>query len=135
MAPEPTEAVCSYAALAAGELVEVAVGRTPVVVGLAIDGEPFAISGRCLHQRAPLAYGDVRDTVRAPAVGRYGIASDVTVLQCPWHGYEYDVATGCLLADPRRRLRKFVTRRVGDTVVVSAGTPTQTPAGDACNGR
>lgn len=127
MAPEQTDAVCSYAALAGGKLVEVAVGQMPVVVGLAGNGEPFAIWGRCMHQGAPLMDGVLRDTMRAPAVGQYGVGSDATALQCPWHGYEYDVATGCLLADSRRCLRKFLARRVGDCVVVSLDTGAGAP--------
>jgi hypothetical protein len=39
---------------------------------------------------------------------------------CPWHGYEYDLATGECAADRRRRLRKFdvVTKEEAFYVVV-----------------
>jgi nitrite reductase/ring-hydroxylating ferredoxin subunit len=40
------------------------------------------------------------------------------VLKCPWHGYEYDVRSGCALFDRRRRLRRVRVREEGGLIVV-----------------
>jgi nitrite reductase/ring-hydroxylating ferredoxin subunit len=39
-------------------------------------------------------------------------------LICPWHGYEYDLATGECVADRRRRLRRFDVVEKGDEIYV-----------------
>ena len=42
------------------------------------------------------------------------------MLKCPWHGYEYDVRTGCALFDERRRLRRVAVEERGVIVVERA---------------
>jgi nitrite reductase/ring-hydroxylating ferredoxin subunit len=39
---------------------------------------------------------------------------------CPWHGWEYDLATGEFMGNRRWKLRKFETERRGDDVYVLA---------------
>jgi nitrite reductase/ring-hydroxylating ferredoxin subunit len=39
-------------------------------------------------------------------------------LICPWHGYEYDLATGECVVDRRRRLRRFDVVERGDEIYV-----------------
>jgi nitrite reductase/ring-hydroxylating ferredoxin subunit len=44
------------------------------------------------------------------------------VLQCPWHGWSYDVTSGRSLFDPDRvRVRTYPVRVEGDRVVVDLG--------------
>jgi len=45
-----------------------------------VDGEFFAVDGICSHAGGPLCRGDV-------------IAAE-KVITCPWHGWQFDVATG-----------------------------------------
>ncbi len=37
---------------------------------------------------------------------------------CPWHGWEYDIATGEMVADRNFRLRKYEVDIRGDEVYV-----------------
>lgn len=94
-------------------------GAIPVVVVHTHDGELFALMDRCLHQGGALSRGRLGLTFsQTAAPGEYR-PHDGLVLQCPWHGYEYDVRNGCLLGDPRQRLRMFTVAREGDEVIVT----------------
>lgn len=98
--------VCGSAELAPGEMRAARLGRLPVVVIRSDDGSLHALVDRCLHQGAPLSHGRLGPAIRGGAgVGDYRPDHSTAVLRCPWHGYEYDVRTGCTLFDPRRRLR------------------------------
>jgi nitrite reductase (NADH) small subunit len=96
------------------------IGRRPVVV-INADGELFALFSTCPHHRAPLDKGPLgRTTVPSSTVGEFEYGERV-VLRCPWHGYEFDLATGRCLADPDRfRVRTYDVREEGDEIVVSA---------------
>ena len=110
--------VCKRADLAEGRL-------TPVLEGLVIvtlvDGAPMALSGRCPHQGAALEHGQIVDKVVARSDG-VDVDPSCPVLRCPWHGFEYDLASGLPLArgpaHRRMRLRHFKARFKGDDVVV-----------------
>ncbi|MDR0358703.1 MAG: Rieske 2Fe-2S domain-containing protein [bacterium] len=54
----------------------------------------FAIRNRCPHQGGPLSQGRVFPRASASAPGEYALDEDVPLLACPWHGWEYDLATG-----------------------------------------
>lgn len=66
------------------------------------DGRVSAVSGVCRHQNGPLAEGKV--------VGG--------CIVCPWHGYEYDPATGCAPPPFSERLPTFAVRVHGTRVLV-----------------
>ena len=88
-----------------------------------VKGQLVAYENRCMHQGGPVCTGEI--------VGRYDqvLNSDGTVgverfdetephLVCPWHGWEYDLASGTCTADRRFRLRRYpVTVREGDVYV------------------
>src|SRR4051812_27455134 len=44
-----------------------------------VDGVISAIDGICAHQGGPLADGPLRGTM----------------VTCPWHGWQFDIRTGC----------------------------------------
>ena len=66
------------------------------------NGEFYAIDNSCLHQGGPLGEGEV-----------YG-----TRVVCPWHGWEYDVSTGCNVDDPSMKLACFRVRVEGDDILL-----------------
>ena len=100
--------VCASSELAPGEMRAARVGRLPAVVIRLRDGSLHALVNRCLHQGAPLARGRLGHGSRGEdGVGDYRDDDSVDALRCPWHGYEYDVRTGCTLFDPARRLRRL----------------------------
>jgi nitrite reductase/ring-hydroxylating ferredoxin subunit len=67
-----------------------------------VDGAYHAVDNICLHRGGPLADGVVS--------GR--------VVTCPWHHWQYDLASGTLLQDPRVGVTRHETRVVGDEVQV-----------------
>jgi nitrite reductase/ring-hydroxylating ferredoxin subunit len=62
-----------------------------------------AIDGLCAHQGGPLAEGEVRDGC----------------VTCPWHGWQYDLATGQSLLSARVRQDCFDVKVVGNDILVA----------------
>lgn len=113
--------VCASEELAPGEMRAASWGRLPVVVIRLQDGSLHALVNRCLHHGAPLSAGRLgHGSTGVGGVGDYRPDESVAVLRCPWHGYEYDVRTGCTLFDRSRQLRTFtVTERDGSILLTS----------------
>lgn len=113
-----THDVCAAAELAAGSMVEVMVGARRVAVARTHAGRLYAFSGRCLHHGAPLARGRLLTAVDGDRPGEYRPSLGRDVVKCPWHGYEYDLSSGAVLFDERRRLRVFAVRERAGRIVV-----------------
>lgn len=79
---------------APGERRIVKVGRRSI--GVFRVGERFyAINNHCPHQGGPLCLGRTVPWAVADAPGQPRLADDERVLvACPWHGWEYELATG-----------------------------------------
>ena len=69
-----------------------------------IGGNFYAVDDTCQHQGGPLSEG----------------ACDETVVTCPWHGWQYDVATGACLTNPAVSQTKHDVKVEGDDILVSA---------------
>ncbi len=80
----------------------------------------FALRDICPHQGAPLSAGNVGGTALPCRPGEeitYGRVGEI--LTCPWHGWQFDLATGRALIEPDRfRVRVYPVRVVGVRVVV-----------------
>ncbi len=63
-----------------GEVHQVKARGKELAVGRVAGGQLFAVAGRCTHFRARLGEGTLNGTV----------------LECPWHGSQFDVADGCV---------------------------------------
>lgn len=92
-------------------------GRTIGVFRL--DGGFFALADRCPHRGAPLcSSGQVVN-----AVDGVGDAARVTreaaLVRCPWHKWDFDIASGRCTVDARMRVRRYPVRVEGDDLVVS----------------
>ena len=81
------------------KVVEVA-GRSIGVFN--VGGEFFALRNRCPHQGGPLCLGRLGGFVTASAPGEYEYSRAGEILQCPWHGWEFDLRTGQSWFDPAR---------------------------------
>jgi nitrite reductase (NADH) small subunit len=110
--------VCAADELAPGDMVPARLDGTPIVVVRTPDGELHGLVDRCVHQGARLSGGRLLPGTDGDQVGEYRLSEDDAVLKCPWHGYEYDVRSGCALFDPRRRVRR-VDVRVEDGLIVA----------------
>ncbi len=114
------EVVGRLSDLSEGQLTPAKLGRAAILLTLA-DGQPRAVAARCPHQGAELSSGRVVDHVDSDG-GCLVVDPTRPSLRCPWHGFEFDLATG----DPvvpapehrRMRLRTFAVTVRGDDVVI-----------------
>ena len=85
-----------------------------VEIGLfAVAGGYRAYRNLCPHAGAPVCRGEV-----SRAAGTGG-DQDLEILRCPWHAWEFDLATGACLGNPACRLEPFAVEIVGDQLFVS----------------
>jgi nitrite reductase/ring-hydroxylating ferredoxin subunit len=68
-----------------------------------VKGTFYAILNRCPHQGAELCKGSLIGRLEADAPGEFRYDSSRLLLQCPWHGWEYDLATGQSFFDSQAR--------------------------------
>lgn len=67
-----------------------------------VDGKLYAIDNTCLHRGGPLGEGDLEGTT----------------VTCPWHGWEYDVATGASSVNPSVKVATYPVRVEGQEIQV-----------------
>lgn len=70
-----------------------------------VDGRFYAIDNTCLHRAGPLGQGELAGSV----------------VTCPWHGWQYDVATGRVTFSPEMGVPTYPVEVRGDEVYVDAG--------------
>jgi 3-phenylpropionate/trans-cinnamate dioxygenase ferredoxin subunit len=70
-----------------------------------VGGRLFALLNRCPHQGAELCRGSVLSWLEAEAPGQYRRDGSRHLLQCPWHGWEFDLETGRSFS--RSRVRPY----------------------------
>lgn len=75
--------VCNVAELADGQMMSAEIAGHSIVVGRSSDGV-FAFDNHCTHRGGPLADGAL--------VG--------CTVQCPWHGSQFDIKSGRVVAPP-----------------------------------
>ncbi len=99
-------------------------GKTEIGVYF-VKGEWYAYQNLCAHQGGPACEGLLMAKVEEV------IAEDKTYkgmrfnhdemhIVCPWHGWEYDLATGVMVADRSFRLRKYEVNIRGEEIYVLA---------------
>ena len=93
-------------------------------IGLYRVGEElFALADRCPHRAAPLcSRGEVVNEV-AWVVDELRVTRLNSLVRCPWHKWDFDIATGRCAVDARLRVRRYAVRIDGDEVVVSLRHP------------
>lgn len=107
--------------LAEGECALVRVGN--LEVGVFRVGDHYrAWRNVCPHAGAPVCRGRVEGTVLPSAVYEYRLDETRLALRCPWHGWEYDLATGEHLTDKTIKLKEYpvVARPEGVFAVLPA---------------
>jgi nitrite reductase/ring-hydroxylating ferredoxin subunit len=114
--------VCKDNELEDGAVRIVQLGQLEVAV-IRQDGKYYAYRNLCPHQGGPVCEG-----VRMPRVidvinpdgtfkGQSFDQDDIHIV-CPWHGYEFHLATGENVCDKRLRLKKYeVVERGGEVFV------------------
>lgn len=95
----------------------VSVGRSEVGI-VKWHGRIHAISTVCTHQGGPLCRGVLAARLSGANPGDMTLEDAAPVIACPWHGWEFDVATGQAIWDARLRIRTFPVEIIGDRVFV-----------------
>jgi len=67
-----------------------------------VDGSFYAVDNTCLHRGGPLGEGEL----------------DGKIVTCPWHGWQYDVATGSNVNNPAAKVTCFPVKVEGTSVFV-----------------
>jgi 3-phenylpropionate/trans-cinnamate dioxygenase ferredoxin subunit len=90
-----------------GERIVVDVGGRSVGV-FNLDGEFFGLLNRCPHRGGPMCEGIVVGELLSSTPGEYRLDPGRRYLQCPWHGWEFDIRTGRSYVDPVKiRIRPY----------------------------
>jgi nitrite reductase (NADH) small subunit len=85
-------------------------------------GRLFAIRGLCPHQLGPLSKGPVRLKLTVgDRSNELEVDAESPIIACPWHGWEFDVQTGRMIADKSLRVRTYDVRVRGSRVFLNTG--------------
>jgi nitrite reductase (NADH) small subunit len=119
----------SVDAFPVGKMHIVQAGALEIGVVRQQNGTIHAIRNRCPHKGAPICLGSVGGTMLPSAPGTLTFGLDQTVVRCPWHGYEFDLATGQgLFSNAGMRVRTFpVAVRDGVAYLTRLPSPAQRP--------
>ncbi|MDX6475058.1 MAG: nitrite reductase small subunit [Gaiellaceae bacterium] len=83
-----------------------------------VQGNLHALADRCPHRGAPLCAGRITTPVEIHD-GELALGSRASVVRCPWHKWEFEIATGRCLVDDKLRARTYAVRVEAGEVVVS----------------
>ena len=92
-------------------------GREVGVFNLA--GAFHALKSSCPHQGARVCLGKIVGTALPSDVYEFGYGREGHILRCPWHEWEYDIATGEAVHDPTVRVKTYPVEVTDDQIVVT----------------
>ena len=101
--------VCSVDDLRPGDFRVVDIGSREVLVVCTGTRRFEGVTNVCPHQGARLSEGRVERIWRARD-GRVHVSDDRFAVVCPWHNFEFDLATGCAPYATDERCRPRVAR-------------------------
>ena len=86
-----------------------------------VDGQYYALNNYCPHRGAPVCRG-YRVGLSVPGDEPYSVQwiRDGEFLRCPWHGWEWEIATGRSATYPGKAVRAYRVR-VEDGLVILEG--------------
>jgi nitrite reductase/ring-hydroxylating ferredoxin subunit len=90
-----------------------------------VNGSYHALRNLCPHKLGPLCTGRVSGRVVAAAppssyAPELEVERDGEIIRCPWHLWEFEIATGRCLVDPRVRVKTYPVAVEDGQVVVYA---------------
>jgi len=98
-----------------GRVAEVPPGTAKLVIAknreigiFNVAGKFYALANRCPHKGGPLCSGRITGLTQSSGPGDYRLVRSGEFLRCPWHGWEFEIATGQSYCDPKTmRIRQF----------------------------
>jgi nitrite reductase/ring-hydroxylating ferredoxin subunit len=113
--------VCPVGELPAGERRIVTIGKRSIGV-FNVGDRFYAVRNRCPHQGGPLCVGHILGNAVADVPGAAAVSNNPLRIACPWHGWEYDLATGQSYYNPRRKVRSYpISVEPGAELTVAEG--------------
>jgi nitrite reductase (NADH) small subunit len=90
-----------------------------------VNGSYHALRNLCPHKLGPLCTGRVSGRVVAAAppssyAPELEVERDGEIIRCPWHLWEFEIATGRCLVDPKVRVKTYPVAVEDGQVVVYA---------------
>jgi nitrite reductase/ring-hydroxylating ferredoxin subunit len=83
-----------------------------------VGGRLYGLRNRCPHAGGELCRGRLLGRLSSARPGHYAYDAARPLVACPWHGWEFDLATGQSYVDPGRvRVRAYDVR--AETIPVS----------------
>jgi len=104
-----------------GEILPVTSSRGTILLIRLPSGAIKAVTSRCPHQGADLAYGCLTGLSHGDRPNQVELDRPGEILRCPWHGFEFDLVSGVSVIDrgrARLRLRQFTVEIENDEVFV-----------------
>jgi nitrite reductase (NADH) small subunit len=87
-----------------------------------VAGVLHALADRCPHRGAPLCAGKIATPIETEG-GELRLGARHSIVRCPWHKWEFEIATGRSLVDRRLRVRRYAVHVDGEDVVVTLDPP------------
>ena len=86
-----------------------------------VAGQFYALANRCPHAGGELCRGEVTGTSSAeqPYAITWHRAGEI--VRCPWHSWEFDIATGNTITEPKRSVRTYKTVIKKGRVYIESG--------------
>jgi nitrite reductase/ring-hydroxylating ferredoxin subunit len=92
-----------------------------------VDDQFYALRNRCPHQFGPLCAGTLAPRAVSASPGEVRMDPGPPLIACPWHGWEYDLATGQSFMGPGRGNPPVLSYDVnvlpGREIITDAGSP------------
>ncbi len=88
-----------------------------------VKGAFYALRNICPHKRGPLCTGEVagRSSATAPPSQTDGFVDyerEDEIIRCPWHAWQFDIATGLCPVDPNVRVKTYPVIVDGEDLIV-----------------
>jgi nitrite reductase (NADH) small subunit len=72
-----------------------------------VGGQFYALRNVCPHQGAELCKGLTTALVVSSGSGKFEYEREGEIVRCPWHQYEFDIKTGCMIVDGAVRTKTY----------------------------
>lgn len=94
-----------------------------------VDGELHGLADACPHRGAPLCSAGSLVRRVENEDGRIVVREPADRLRCPWHKWDFDIASGRCLVHPTLRVRRYRVTVQQEDVVVQLEHPGSTGTG------
>ena len=83
-----------------------------------VNGRYYALNNHCPHAGGPLCLGEVTGTTEEAGAYKVIWVRQGEIVSCPWHAWEFDIATGRTITEPAKAVRTYPVRVEDDQVIL-----------------